>query len=354
MTSYIICRKRLGIKKSDIELLKKSLEDRKFEHFKSELLKILDKKEKEEEGEEVSKAFFVQDLYKSMTAPLYMAKAGFPVGTIREWKGKKYKKLSEKKWVRVYDKETRGAKLAIAALRRKIDACKTSQDLLDLVLQNKERFSDEQGRPLPIIQELSKYVSSRNDSIEKPAEPTKEKETSSNKNADNNAEQKNDAPAQYDTKGSIKNLFGSDELYTKTVDSLRDFAQQFVDDGQAKNVKDALSLMLTYMNSTDSYRFEISDFINKNVKIDQGNTRYKFSRAGVAYPSINLTAAVVSMLQNKGENGFGANPYEYIISDMLENADGVNETVKKSFALRVNELKKSFFIAWGLRWSKFL
>lgn len=77
MTSYVMCnKKKLGIKKSDIECLKKSVEDRKLEYFKSELLKILDKKEKEESGEEVSKAFIVQDLYKSMTDPLYMAKGG--------------------------------------------------------------------------------------------------------------------------------------------------------------------------------------------------------------------------------------------------------------------------------------
>jgi hypothetical protein len=57
-------KKKLGIKKSDIECLKKSVEDRKLEYFKSELLKILDKKEKEESGEEVSKAFIVQELSK--------------------------------------------------------------------------------------------------------------------------------------------------------------------------------------------------------------------------------------------------------------------------------------------------
>lgn len=169
MTSYVMCnKKKLGIKKTDIECLKKSVEDRKFEYFKSELLKILDKKEKEENGEEVSKAFIVQELYKSMIDPLYIAKGGRVgvVGEVRTWKGKKYKKMPDKKWVRVYDKETRGAKMAIAALRRKIDACTDSQELLNLVLQNKERFCDELGRPLPIVQELSKYVSARNDKIE--------------------------------------------------------------------------------------------------------------------------------------------------------------------------------------------
>lgn len=174
MTSYVMCnKKKLGIKKSDITFLKKSIDDRKLEYFKRELLKILDKKEKEEESEnEVSKAFIVQDLYKSMTDPLYMAKGGKVgvVGEVRTWNGKKYKKMPNKKWVRVYDKETRGAKLSIAALRRKIDACTNSQELLNLVLANKDRFCDELGRPLPIVQELSKYTSKKNDELETPTE----------------------------------------------------------------------------------------------------------------------------------------------------------------------------------------
>lgn len=68
-------KKKLGIRKSDFEFLKKSIEDRKLEYFKSELLKILDKQGEEESGEEASKAFIVQELYKSMTDLLYMAKA---------------------------------------------------------------------------------------------------------------------------------------------------------------------------------------------------------------------------------------------------------------------------------------
>lgn len=163
------------IKKSDIQFLKKSNTDKKFDYFKQELLEILDKKEKEEASEEISKAFIVDDLYKSMTDPFYMAKGGKvgTVGEVRTWNGKKYKKMPNKKWVRVYDKETRGAKIAIAFLRKKIDTCTNSQELLNVVLENKERFCDELGRPLPIVQELSKYVSSKNDKLETQAKNIK-------------------------------------------------------------------------------------------------------------------------------------------------------------------------------------
>lgn len=176
MTSYIICRKRLGIKKSDIELLKKSVEDRKLEHFKSELLKILDKKEKEEEGEEVSKAFIVQELYKSMTDPLYMAKGGKvgAVGEIRTWNGKKYKKMPNKKWVRVYDTHDRHTEISIARLKGRVRKAQSVDELFEIVMNNTHRFSDENGKPLDIVLELKKEVDARKKTLNagKPSKKT--------------------------------------------------------------------------------------------------------------------------------------------------------------------------------------
>lgn len=160
---------------TEIDCIIKSInEENKLNYFKRELLKILDKKERQEKR--LSKA--IDDYFHEINKSIYGAdwiikgKLG-QMGEVRTWKdGKKYKKMlsgnGKAKWVRVYDKESRGAKLAIAALRRKIDACNSSQELLNLVLQNKERFSDDLGRPLPIVQELSKYVSEKNDKLEKP------------------------------------------------------------------------------------------------------------------------------------------------------------------------------------------
>ena len=184
MTSYIICRKRLGIKKSDIELLKKSVEDRKLEYFKSELLKILDKKEKEESGEEVSKAFIVQELYKSMTDPLYMAKGGKvgAVGEIRTWNGKKYKKMPNKKWVRVYDTHDRHTEISIARLKGRVRKAQSVDELFEIVLNNTHRFSDENGMPLDIVLELKKEVDARKKTLNagKPSKKTPDTEKGKN------------------------------------------------------------------------------------------------------------------------------------------------------------------------------
>ena len=132
----------------------------KLEYFKKKVLSILDSQEKAG-AQDFKKSFaYIVDV---------VAKGNFPVGTIREWKGKKYIKVALGKWRPKYDSNSRGAKLSIAALKRKAENCKTSQELLQLVLENRDRFSDKDGKPLAFVKELSDYVSSLNDKVEKEA-----------------------------------------------------------------------------------------------------------------------------------------------------------------------------------------
>ncbi|MGI5057337.1 hypothetical protein [Treponema socranskii] len=130
------------------------MKDEKLDYFKNKILKHLIGLEKNKE-----------DLKKSLLEAESIAKGGkgLPVGTIREWKGKKYIKISPGKWRPKYDSNSRGAKLSIAALKRKADKCTSSEELLQLILENRDRFSDDSGRPLPFVKELSDYVSALND-----------------------------------------------------------------------------------------------------------------------------------------------------------------------------------------------
>ena len=134
--------------------------DEKLEYFKKKILAHLDDLEQKENAEK-------KELKKSLLAfeMTSIEKAG-PVGTIREWKGKKYIKVAPGKWKPKYDSHSRGAKMAIAALKKKIDACTDSEELMQIILENRDRFSDENGRPLPFVKELSDYISGRNDTIE--------------------------------------------------------------------------------------------------------------------------------------------------------------------------------------------
>lgn len=135
--------------------------DEKLEYFKKKILAHLDDLEQKENAEK-------KELKKSLLAfeMTSIEKAGYPVGTIREWKGKKYIKVAPGKWKPKYDSHSRGAKMAIAALKKKIDACTDSEELMQIILENRDRFSDENGRPLPFVKELSDYISGRNNTIE--------------------------------------------------------------------------------------------------------------------------------------------------------------------------------------------
>ncbi len=131
-----------------------------LEYFKKELIKILDKKEREEKAEIKKSLAFNMDML------IEKSSSGYPIGTIREWKGKKYQKIAPGKWRRKYSSEEKGIRMSIAALKKAIDKCSTSQELLNLVLQNRDRFADDNGRPLPIVKELSEYASAKNDELE--------------------------------------------------------------------------------------------------------------------------------------------------------------------------------------------
>jgi hypothetical protein len=93
-------------------------------------------------------------------------KAVYGIGTIRGWKGgKKYIKGPDKKWRRFYDKEDRGTRIAIKNLIKKVEAINSVDELLNLVMLHRDRFQDEYGHPIPIVQELSRYMKERQEKI---------------------------------------------------------------------------------------------------------------------------------------------------------------------------------------------
>ena len=149
------------------------MKDEKLDYFKKLVIEHLESLEADK-----------KELKKSLLEAESIAKGGkgLPVGTVRDWKGRKYVKVAPGKWKPKYDSHSRGAKLSIAALKRKADECKSSEELLQLVLENRERFSDEMGRPLPFVKELSDYISAKNDELENEKKPAKAKAKKEKKN----------------------------------------------------------------------------------------------------------------------------------------------------------------------------
>ena len=130
----------------------------RLNYFKQKLLEILDKKEREERAE-IRKSFdFLLD------AAIEKSR-GYAVGTIREWKGRKFKKMPNQKWVRVYDRRERSAEISIARLKGRVSRAGSVDELFDIVMKNTHRFSDENGNPLDIVLELKAAVDERKSDI---------------------------------------------------------------------------------------------------------------------------------------------------------------------------------------------
>ena len=147
-------------------IVKKAKKD--LNYWKKTLISIL-------KGESVEKSLH------EILFPGYMVKAlpinschllvkarGYAVGTIREWKGKKYKKLNSGKWMRAYDKvhlkdkkENRGFSRAIANLTKKIDAVKDVKELRTIVNENISRFQNEDGFVYKKVEEFLKHANEK-------------------------------------------------------------------------------------------------------------------------------------------------------------------------------------------------
>ncbi|UTY27633.1 PBECR2 nuclease fold domain-containing protein [Treponema putidum] len=134
-------------------LIKSTPENRKlvFNAIKAKILKHLEELEREKNSE-------MKKTFSELTGLLIKGGKDLPVGTIREWKGKKFIKVAPGKWKPKYDSETRGARMSIAAIKRKADSCEDAHSLMVLIFENKDRFSDENGAPLACVKELSDFI----------------------------------------------------------------------------------------------------------------------------------------------------------------------------------------------------
>lgn len=156
----------MGYSEQFNELIKSIDNANRLNYFKAELLKILDAKEKNEDS--LSKA--IENYFKEINKSIYgisieKGRAG-TIGEIRTWKdGKKYKKMPNGKWVRVYQQQNRSAEISIARLKGKVRNAQSVDELMQIVMNNIHRFEDENGQILPIVEELKKEVASNKTSL---------------------------------------------------------------------------------------------------------------------------------------------------------------------------------------------
>ena len=169
---------KFAVMASELKSLKKSIEDKKLAELKKEIIEIL-KKQDEKDFKKAIDYFNSQELHythleKSLNGK-WIEKAGYGIGTVRIWKGKKYKKIAPGKWARVFEKEGRGTNIAIGKLIAKVQKIDNVEDLMTFVMANKQRFVDENGVDLPVLDKLRAAVDARNGNVgsketSKPAE----------------------------------------------------------------------------------------------------------------------------------------------------------------------------------------
>lgn len=166
---------KFAIMASELKSLKKSMEDRKLAELKKEIIEIL-KKQDEKDFKKAIDYFQSQELHfthleKSLVSGKWIEKAGYGIGTVRIWKGKKYKKIAPGKWARVFDKEGRGTNIAIGKLIARVNKIDNAEDLLQFVMENKQRFIDEEGKELSIINKVRAAVDARNEKLSGESKP---------------------------------------------------------------------------------------------------------------------------------------------------------------------------------------
>ncbi|MBO7517992.1 MAG: hypothetical protein J6T31_02660, partial [Methanobrevibacter sp.] len=130
-----------------------------LEYFKNELLKILEQNENKR-NEIISKAIedYDKSIAKTFSQEFGIEKAGYGIGTIRVWKGEKFRKIAPGKWRKIYDSNTRGARQSVAIIKKKIENAKNIDELMQIVTENTNRYMDGNGKLLPVVEQLKETV----------------------------------------------------------------------------------------------------------------------------------------------------------------------------------------------------
>ena len=161
----LLCRKDI------YRQIRKSIDNNRLDYFKRELKAVL-KKQIDSESKEVKKSFSqrIDEILKGYDRAHLVPKQ---VRAVNEKTGKSYmktvyinpnKQYGLKKY---HETDSKGSKIAIAKLMKSVDKCQSEEELYKLVLRNKDRFSDSEGKPLPIVAELRKYIDEKQKNVGK-------------------------------------------------------------------------------------------------------------------------------------------------------------------------------------------
>ena len=146
-----------------------------LDYFKKKIMAILEK-QTDEAPKEINKSLNDIDfIYNTMNPGTFgeiEKSRGYGIGTVREWKGRKYRKIAPNKWRLIYESDGKGARQSIAYLKKAVMNAKSTDELLEIVMQNVNRFQDANGKTLDIVMELQNAVKEKKTTLngKKPAQ----------------------------------------------------------------------------------------------------------------------------------------------------------------------------------------
>ncbi len=226
-----------------------------LDYFKKKIMAILNKQNDEgaEATPEINKSLndidFIYNTLHPDTFGEIEKSRGYGIGTIREWKGRKYKKIAPNKWRLVYESNSRGAKQSIAYLKKAVMAAKSTDELLQIVMENVNRFTGPDGKTLDIVAELQEAVKSAKTALngKKPAAETPKTEP-----------KKEEKPKEFNEKEVLSNL----DNYVKTIGAvygIKNFTDEDNTDRTFNRVKD-------HLESDSTSSVDDADGWNKKAK----------------------------------------------------------------------------------------
>jgi hypothetical protein len=85
----------------------------------------------------------------------------YAIGTVRTWKGKKFRKVGPNKWREIFEGDKKGKNIAIGRVEAGIKKATTMDQILDLVRESKDRFRTKDGKIDPVVLKILAQAKSR-------------------------------------------------------------------------------------------------------------------------------------------------------------------------------------------------
>lgn len=335
---------KLVMKKTAFLEFAKAMGNDNFERIKADIIAHLKRLEQKEDGGGMRKSaeYFeeiedgISHLEKSVSGE-WIEKAGFGVGTVREWRGKKYKKIAQGKWVRVYDKADRGAKNAMTRLIHQAENINTPEEMMKFVLANKQRFVGADGKPLDIVDRLNAVIDGKEYKGDKEKIMIINDSSANDKNGVMQHEENNQKKTLFAAKGEKKDFFK-----VMLQEGLSDPDLKKIHDKEIENIVNHSPYTVTWNSIRDEERLqnakdEIANYENEFKELKEYTNKMKAEEKKAYFKDNAYTIRKELVLLNATK--VGLERLEQKIKESKKQEKYKKEKLTKTNAFGVDDIK---------------